>query len=220
MMARPTSSVPIPGVEIDIGWEAAWVRSATPLRVVSSAFVGGELGETRHILNMHWPHGWCDGLAGELRAYARRRGIAEPFVGLMTAAATKDAAPATEARDGITVTALVTVALGGLVTAGTSPPAPWRPGTINTIALLDARLGPAAAVNAVITATEAKAAALGEAGVATADGTPATGTLTDAVVIAWTGRGLALDYLGPASPGGWLVGRAVRRAVLAGINRR
>lgn len=210
----------IAGVEIDSGPEAVWVRSATPLRVVSSAFVGGELGETRHILNMHWPHGWCDGLAAELRAHARRLGIAEPFVGLMTAAVTKDALPATEAADGLTVTAVVTVALGGLVSAGTSPRAPWRPGTINSIVLLEAQLGPAAAVNGVITATEAKAAALGDVGVVTVDGTPATGTLTDAVVIAWTGRGPVLDYLGPASPGGWLVGRAVRRAVLAGINGR
>ena len=83
--------------------------------------------------------------------------------------------------------------------------------------LLDARLAPGAGVNAVITATEAKVGALVEAGVVTPDGAPATGTVTDAVVVAWTGRGPLLPYLGPASLGGWLVARAVRRAAVRGI---
>ena len=51
----------------------------------------------------------------------------------------------------------------------------------------------------------------------TPDGAPATGTVTDAVVVAWTGRGAVLPYLGPASLGGWLVARAVRRAAARGI---
>jgi adenosylcobinamide amidohydrolase len=208
----------ISGVTLDVGREAVWVRSEAPLRVVSSAFVGGDLVATRHVVNMHWPHGWCEGLDEHLRVFGRRLGITEPFVGLMTTAAT-DAIPVTEAAQGITVTALVTVALGGLVSAGTSPPAPWRPSTINTIILVDGRLEPAAAVNAVITATEAKAGALADAGVVTPEGARATGTLTDAVVIAWTDRGPVLEYLGPAAPGGWLIARAVRRAVGEGIKR-
>ncbi len=209
----------IRGIEIEVGRDAVWVRSAEPLRVVSSAFVGGDLGTTRHILNMHWPHDWREDLDAELAAFARRLGIAEPFVGLMTAAATHEAAAVTEAADGVAVTAVATVALGALVSAGVSPPGPWRPATINTVVLLDARLEPAAAVNGVITATEAKVAALTEAGVVTRDGAPATGTVTDAVVVAWTDRGPRLPYLGPAAPGGWLVARAVRRAVLEGIER-
>jgi iron complex transport system ATP-binding protein len=112
---------------------------------------------------------------------------------------------------------VATVGLGTPVAAGVSPAAPARLSTINTVVVVDAALAPGAAVNGVITATEAKVGALIEAGVRTPGGVPATGTVTDAVVVAWTGRGRRLAYLGPAAPGGWLVARAVRRAVAAGI---
>lgn len=57
----------------------------------------------------------------------------------------------------------------------------YRPGTINVVAQLPVALTDAAAVNAVMTITEAKAQALIEAGV------PGTGTASDAVVVCWTG---------------------------------
>ena len=75
-------------------------------------------------------------------------------------------------------------------------------------------------MNGVITATEAKVGALVEAGVLTAEGVQATGTVTDAVVIAWTGRGPRVPYLGPGAVAGWCLARAARRAVLDGIPRR
>jgi adenosylcobinamide amidohydrolase len=43
--------------------------------------------------------------------------------------------------------------------------------------------------------------------------------VTDAVVVAWTDRGTLLEYLGPVSPGGWLIARAVRRAIADGLGR-
>lgn len=203
-----------------IGRDAVWVRSVEPLRVISSALVGGELATTRHIVNMHVPGGYRSACpADDLRAFAAGLGIDEPFVGLMTAAPTHEAVEVTEGDGVVTVTAVVTVGLGSQVAAGLTPPSPWRPSTINTIVLLDARLNAAAAVNAVITATEAKAGALGEAGVVTADGARATGTVTDAVVVAWTERGPRFDFFGPAAPGGWPLARAVRRAVAEGLKR-
>ena len=87
---------------------------------------------------------------------------------------------------------------------------PARAGTINTVLLIDAALTPAAMVNAVITATEAKTMTLDEWAVRTLDGLPASGTTTDSVVIACTGRGEMLGYAGPATPVGWLLARAVR----------
>jgi len=156
---EPLSSV-ISGVTVEVGPEAVWVRSIEPLSVLSSAVVGGGLASTRHIVNMHVDLGYRgDRPADDLRAFARRLGIGEPFVGLMTAAWTHEAATVSEKADGVTVTAVATVGLGTLVAAGVTPPAPWRPSTINTVVILDARLEPGAAVNGVITATEAKVAA-------------------------------------------------------------
>jgi adenosylcobinamide amidohydrolase len=210
----------IHGVTVGVSPEAVWVRSGPPLRVVASAVVGGGLALTRHIVNMRVPSGYrCAEPADDLRAFAARLGIGEPFVGLMTAARTEDAATATEGDGSVTVTAVVTVGLGRPISAGATSPAAWRPSTINTIVVIDGRLGPAAAVNGVITATEAKVAALADGKVVTPDGEPATGTVTDAVVVAWTDRGPLLEYLGPVSPGGWLLARAVRRAVAEGLTR-
>ena len=208
----------IAGVEIDVGVEAVWVRSVAPLRTLASAVVGGDLDAARHVVNMRVPQGHhCADPAGELRTFVRRRGITEPFVGLMTAARTQEARIAWEEVDGIRVGAIATVGLGVPVAAGVTPPVAWRPSTINVVVVLDAAMERATAVNAVITATEAKVGALAEAGIVSAEGAPATGTVTDAVVVAWTERGPVVPYLGPGTIAGWCLARAVRRAVGQGI---
>jgi len=208
----------IAGVEIAVGPDAVWVRSAAPLRVLASAVVGGDLDVTRHVVNMHVRRGYESADPGaDLRAFARDLGIAEPFVGLMTAAGTHEARIAWEDVDGVRVGAVATVGLGVPVTAGVTPPVAWQPSTINVVVVLDARLERAAAVNGVITVTEAKVGALVDAGVTTAEGALATGTVTDAVVLAWTGRGPCVPYLGPGTVAGWCVARAARRAVARGI---
>jgi adenosylcobinamide amidohydrolase len=81
------------------------------------------------------------------------------------------------------------------------------------ILLIDACLTPAAMVNAVITATEVKTHVLLSRGVCTPEGYAATGTSTDAIAIASTGKGTPLAYAGPVTPVGWLIGRCVRTAL-------
>ncbi|MGQ9557905.1 MAG: adenosylcobinamide amidohydrolase [Desulfurispora sp.] len=93
----------------------------------------------------------------------------------------------------------------------------YSPGTINLIVLVDGNLSRPAMVNAVITATEAKVLALQQAGLRLPDGRPATGTTTDALVIACTGRGPLLPYAGAATTVGRMIGQAVHRAVEEGI---
>jgi iron complex transport system ATP-binding protein len=135
----------------------------------------------------------------------------------MTAAYTQFARVAVESRGETTVAAVVSVGLSNTTCAGVTPPVGEEPspppGTINVILLVDADLSPAAMVNAVITATEAKTMTLAEWDVATPDGDPASGTSTDAVVVACTGRGEMLSYAGPATTVGWLAARAVRAAM-------
>jgi adenosylcobinamide amidohydrolase len=83
-------------------------------------------------------------------------------------------------------------------------------GTINVVALLPARFSDAALVNAIATATEAKAQALFELGIA------GTGTATDAVCIATPADGRAETFGGPRSRWGSRLARAVRDAVRLG----
>ncbi|MCK9918341.1 adenosylcobinamide amidohydrolase, partial [Microbacteriaceae bacterium K1510] len=60
----------------------------------------------------------------------------------------------------------------------------YQCGTINTFLLIDGRTLPAAMVNALITATEAKAAALQDLHLRARDGGTATGTTSDSFVLA------------------------------------
>ncbi|MBI4609080.1 MAG: adenosylcobinamide amidohydrolase [Candidatus Rokubacteria bacterium] len=210
----------IEGIEIAIDREAVTVRGRAPLRAVSSAVVGGGFGAVRSIVNLHVPKNFpCENPEGELTAFVRRRELPRPCVGLMTSAWTEKAELAVEAADAITALALVTVGLGNPVRAGRSPVAAWRASTINTIIILDAAPEPAALVNLVMTATEVKALTLAEAGIRSPEGSFASGTSTDAVVVAATDRGRRCRFGGPASEMGWLVARAVRSALEAGIRR-
>jgi iron complex transport system ATP-binding protein len=150
--------------------------------------------------------------------FAARLSIIEPYVGMMTKARTQDVRVAVETHAEVTVVAVVTAGLSHPTAAGVSSPVEWRPGTINTILLIDASLTPTAMVNAVITATEAKTLGLVEARVRAPHGELASGTSTDSMLIATTERGARFEYAGPISPVGALIGR-VRRAMMNGMQK-
>jgi adenosylcobinamide amidohydrolase len=112
---------------------------------------------------------------------------------------------------------VATVGLGNPVAAGWSAAAPGSPGTINTIVVVDAAVEPAALVNLAVTVTEVKSLVLAAAGLRCADGAGASGTSTDAVVVAATGRGATARFGGPISATGWVVARAARTALAEGV---
>jgi adenosylcobinamide hydrolase len=208
----------IAGVSVEVGSEAVVVRSQAPLRVLSSAVHLGGFAEARAVVNLHVrTHDPCAAPAGMLAAFAGRAGVPSPWVGLLTGARTERAVQAEESAGGFHALAVVTVGLSNPVAAGLSPVATWVASTINTIVVVDADPEPAALVNAVITVTEVKGLALRAAGIGMGDGVAASGTSTDAVVIAATGRGVRARFGGPASPLGWAVARAVRGALDRGI---
>ncbi|WP_372010751.1 adenosylcobinamide amidohydrolase [Paenibacillus chitinolyticus] len=124
-------------------------------------------------------------------------------------------AAAASADTGIVVSAWVTVGYSNMARAGRGLPASALfPGTINIIVAVEGELTDEAMVNAVITATEAKAAALQDLGVALEDGSGATGTTTDAVLIASTQRGRLHRYAGTATYLGHMIGRSVYEAAM------
>lgn len=214
MTAADGPATTIGGITVSIDETAVRMTSERPLTALSSAMIGGGLAEIHDIVNMHIDDVPFDCRPDEeLRAFAAALGVTEPFIGLMTATKTENARLAEAAQDGLTVAAIVSVGLSNRVCAGLSLPVEAGPGTINALVLVDAALTPAALVNAVITTTEAKTSALAAFDVRTDDGLPASGTSTDAVVIACTGRGEPLDYAGPGTTVGWLVARTVRQAV-------
>jgi adenosylcobinamide hydrolase len=201
-------------VSVEVGSEAVVVRSQAPLRVLSSAVHRGGFAEARAVVNLHVrTYDPCADPAGMLAAFTGRAGVPAPWVGLLTGALTERAVQAEESGGGFQALAVVTVGLSNPVAAGLSPVATWVASTINTIVVVDADPEPAALVNAVITATEVKGLLLREAGLLAEGDHAASGTSTDAVVIAATGRGPAARFGGPASEMGWVVARAARAAL-------
>jgi len=210
----------IAGVHVDIGHEAVVVRADEPLTTASSAVVGGGLGRASAIINLHVPKNFRGEHADRvLEAFVARRSIPAPWVGLLTGAWTEKAEIATETIDEITAVAIVTVGLSNPASAGRTAVAAWLPSTINTILVVDADATPAALVNLVMTVTEAKVMVVAEAGVRTLDGDPASGTSTDAIVIAATGRGRRCEFGGPVSDLGWGAARAARTALSKSVDR-
>jgi len=221
MAERKSRGCLVPAIiQIEIDREAVVVRAERPLTTVSSAVVGGGLGRASAIVNVHVPKNFrgehADRVLGE---FVSRRSIPAPWIGLLTGAQTQNAEVATETMDGITATAVVTVGLSNPASAGRSAVAACLPSTINTILVVDAAAAPAALVNLVMTVTEAKVMAMAEAGVRTTDGDLASGTSTDAVVVAATGDGRRCEFGGPVSDLGYVAARAARTALSAGIDR-
>jgi len=208
----------IPGIVVEVGPEAVVVSSSTPLVVLSSAVSGGGLSAARAIINLHVSKDdRCDDPDGMLSRFASRAGIARPYVGLLTSAWTEHAAVAEAQAFDMRALAVITVGLGNLVAAGVDPVAVWAPSTINAVIVVDADPERAALVNAALTITEVKVLALERAGIRSARGSLVSGTSTDAIAVAGTGRGRAARFGGPASELGWTVARAARQAFDAGI---
>ena len=194
---------------------ALLVRSTRTLSTLSSTIVGGGFGRTRAILNRHVDKDYdVRNAADDLIAYARGHGVDDEFVGLMTAVYLDEARADTCIGAELTVATIATVGLGNRTAAGVSALALPSPGTINLIILVDGHMTPGAMVNSVITATEAKSRVLSDRGIDADDGGPATGTSTDALVVACTGQGDARPYAGTATRLGWCIARSVRRAMM------
>jgi adenosylcobinamide amidohydrolase len=214
------STQEIEGVTVAVGAEAVVITARDPLTVVSSAVAGGGFGVARSIVNVHVPknYPWETG-DGVLADFVKRRGLPMPFVGLLTSAWTEQAEVAAATVNGLRALVVVTVGLGNAVSAGNTEAAPTTSSTINTVVVADAEVEPAALVNLVITVTEVKALVLGAAGVRAVAGATASGTSTDAVVVAATGRGPRCRFGGPISDLGWVVARTAREALGAGVTR-
>jgi len=206
----------LPGVQARRYPKALWVHSTAPMDVLCSGMAGGGFSRAQDILNLHVHKDYAgDDPAGDLAAYARALGVDGMFAGLMTAAYLDQARPFSAEMDGVSVCVLATIGLGNATAAGLSLPFRWQPGTINIIAIADAALTPAALVNLAITVTEAKCDFLRRLGWPTAEGEPATGTSTDALALAATGRGPLLPYAGPATVAGYLAAKLTRQALEA-----
>jgi adenosylcobinamide hydrolase len=206
-------------------FEYLMVEWDEPLTVLSSALWGGGLRKARRLINRHVPKDYCeDDPRQEARQWLIRHGwhVGET-VALLTAARLADAQVRVTEGDRFHLATVVTAGVSNAARAGKAGPTYLdypRPGTINMMLIVDGELTDAAMVNAVITASEAKAAALQELKVRDSEGDLATGTTTDAVIVASTQQaveGVTHHYAGVASPFGQILGREVYHAVRSAV---
>lgn len=208
-----------PGVRLRFQANMLLLHSDRPLQILSSAMIGGGLIMAHTIVNAHvHKHYQHPDPVQDLESRVRDAGISGPFVGMMTAVFLDGVQSATRYQENITVATIVTAGVGNAIAAGSSPPASLSPGTINLILLVDAKLSPGAMVNAIITATEAKSKVLRDMQIPAMNGEVATGTSTDAVVVACTGRGSSKHYAGPVTTVGWLISQVVGQALGAALS--
>jgi adenosylcobinamide amidohydrolase len=185
------------GVNLERTANHIHLRFDCPARVMSSAVLNGGTVKANHILNLNIGnqrnHGLNDWQPPDLTLaqYCRNCGLSGTTVGLMTAASMDSFRLVHATEQDIEIIVLVTTGLSNARRAGDY--AEYREigtplcnaGTINIICLTTAVLTPAALVEAVITVTEAKTAALQNLGIKSpVSGNTATGTGTDAIAIA------------------------------------
>jgi adenosylcobinamide amidohydrolase len=184
-------------------------RFAAPTTVASTASCGGGLGQRRWLVNAQVPHDYRrrdqSQHGAELAAVA---GLQGDGVVMFTALDVRRVQRRTDGGVHADATVGLTLPVWAAAPAAAVEPAP---GTINIVAQLPVRLTDAALLNALTTATEAKAQALLGASV------PGTGTASDAVAVTCPASGPAEAFGGTRSTWGARLARAVHEAVLAGI---
>ena len=185
-------------------------RLRSPLLAISSAPVGGGLGERRWVVNAQVPLDYDRvDIDGHLAEIAGELGCAGEGVGMLTAA--RYEAPSSVEDGGVRCWTTVGVTKPTWAASDDDGFTAWRPGTINTVVLIPVRLSDAALVNAVVTATESKVQALAEHGV------PGTGTASDAVCLLCPLDGASEPFAGPRSEWGSRLARAVHASVTGGL---
>lgn len=230
----------IQGVTVVADGEAVVVVAEGPLDIVSSAPVRGGVVRARSLVNLHVT---ADFAARDLETpvdrFARSRALPPPWVGFLTAAKTEQAEIALARVDDVVAMAVVTVGLSHPIAAGIETRAVeiarmrWAHdhplvgrahdsspvGTINAVVIVDAAIDTAALVNAIAAVAEVKASVLAGADVRCRNGALATGTATDAIAVAATGRGPCHRFAGAASAPGGALARATRSAIERGVTR-
>jgi adenosylcobinamide amidohydrolase len=220
------------GLRAMLGPETIFIDTGVPWVSISSAVIGGGLELKRYFVNRQVKPGYRnDHPADEALSF-----LAETFpeyhdlhsrqwVALMTAALVGDACWVRLSRQGCQVLVIVTAGVSNACAAGITPhclldTVTPQPGTINIMAFLSRALLPGAMVNAVQTVTEAKTQTLRELGIkCPATGAYASGTTTDALVIAANTQTAAEHYAGPGTLPGYLLALGVRQGLTQALRR-
>ncbi len=198
-----------------------------PHQVISSAVLNGGIVQAKHIINLKVPKHLTSSESPEitLSKYCTEANWKGITVGMMTAASMNSFRMAKETVQDIDLIVLVTSGLSNARRVGDSAEyrrmttQPKEIGTINIIVITSAILTESAMVEALMIVTEAKSAALQEAGIMSPISNKiATGTGTDSAAIV-SGHGPEkVSYCGKHVLFGEILGRMVINTVASSID--
>ncbi|MFX3623863.1 MAG: adenosylcobinamide amidohydrolase [Ectobacillus sp.] len=162
----------------------------TLLETFSSALHGGGKRKASHFVNWQVPldYSASDPMKLMEQKIAEWKYPVHQAIGLQTAAKIHCASIQETYGDEFRIVCCTTAGVGNRARAGKKRKtySAYQCGTINTFIFVDGSVAPAAMINGIITATEAKAAALQDLHIVDESGDFATGTTTDSVVLAAT----------------------------------
>lgn len=158
------------------------------LETFSSAVYGGGFRKVSHFVNWQVPLDYASNDPIKLME-DKIVGWEYPVqqtIGLQTAAKIHCASIQEEQGDEFRIVCCVTAGVGNRARSGKKQRtySAYKCGTINTFLFIDGRLTESAMINGIITATEAKTAALQDLQIKVDTGEFATGTTTDSIVLA------------------------------------
>lgn len=195
-----------------------------PMRTMSSGVAGSGIGWHKTLLNRHVRKDYhCIDHRQEMKDYLILHGFEpEETVGMMTAVILDDVCFRLYEGEGFSVLIVVTAGVGNAVDVSECDKHIYQPGpgTINTWVVVNGHLREEAFIQSIMTATEAKAKVLHDAGILdSVTGTIATGTATDSILIAATQRGKVLEFAGTITYLGKLIGKGVYECTAEAVEK-
>ncbi|MBP1969973.1 iron complex transport system ATP-binding protein [Virgibacillus natechei] len=219
-----SADVKIDASMLNVKQEHITLTSPIPLRTLSSGVCGAGIGWNSYFVNRQVSKDYdCSDPEHEMRNYLEKNEFdASRTVGMMTAVQLEDVAYGLWGKDHVSLFTVVTAGVGNATdsTRTTGTHRQGVPGTINIWLFVNGRLTEEAFIQAIMTATEAKTKTLMELGITDSEtNTIATGTSTDSILVAATGKGPLLSYAGSATKLGQLIGKSVYRETKRAIQR-
>ncbi|PFA62114.1 ABC transporter ATP-binding protein [Bacillus sp. AFS015802] len=194
--------------------ECIHFNSPFPLKCMSSGIIGAGIGWYSDFINRRVPIDYDSrDYQEDMREYLVHKELDPSLsVGMMTALDLTNMICERFESDGRSVFIMVTAGVGNAMDVSTSYQYDIhsKPGTINTWVFINGNLSDEAYIEAIVTSTEAKVKALHDMEVRDRrNGSLATGTPTDSILIASSQKGKLEPFAGPVTPIGKLIGRGV-----------
>jgi len=214
--------IPIEGVTAEAKGKNLVILSSAPLRALSSSILSPSYARFAAIVAHQLPEDYNHAEPKKLFLQTLNSlALPRRTLGLMTAVDVSNVSVVSKTHKKLTVCAVVTAGVSNPASAGDNAPEEIGSSTINIILLIDGNLTRHCMVNVVMTATEAKSAALRDLDVRShLSAELATGTTSDQIAVACTERGQPIMFAGTATKLGELIGKTVKEAVETALRKQ